>query len=93
MRLLVCVNRTPVTGDIERGRDKRDIDLFGCGLHHTVAEAPKDKNFSIWLNIITPYMPITSRRQGAEPRTVPRRDQRRGGQGGAQGATPRTPRA
>ena len=29
------------------------------------------------------------RRQGAEPRTVSRRDQRRGGEGGAQGATPR----
>ena len=32
MRLLVCVNRTPVTGDIDAARDKRDIDLFGCGL-------------------------------------------------------------
>ena len=24
-------------------RDKRDIDLFGCGLAHTVAEAPKER--------------------------------------------------
>ena len=69
MRLLVCVNRTPVTGDIEAARDKRDIDLFGCGLHHTVAEAPKDKNFTIRLNITTPYMPITS--DGKEPNLEP----------------------
>jgi hypothetical protein len=60
MGLLVCVNRTPVTGSIDPARDKRDIDLFGCGLHHTVATAPKDKHFEIWLNVTTPYMPITS---------------------------------
>ena len=60
MQLLVCVNRTPVTGDIRAARDKREINFFGCGLRHTVAEAPKDKNFTIRLNITTPYMPITS---------------------------------
>ncbi len=65
----VCVNRTPVTGDIEATRDKRDIDIYGCGLHHTVAEAPKDKDFAIWLNITTPYMPITS--DGKEPDLEP----------------------
>ena len=65
MNLLVCVNRTPVTGDIYATRDKRAIDVFGCGLHHTVAEAPKDKNFIIRLNLTTPYMPITS--DGKEP--------------------------
>ena len=43
MQLIVCVNRTPVTGDIHAARDKREIDMFGCGLAHTVAEAPKDK--------------------------------------------------
>jgi hypothetical protein len=69
MRLLVCVNRTPVTGDIEAARDKRDIDLYGCGLQHKVAEAPKDKRYTIRLNIITPYMPITS--DGKEPNLEP----------------------
>ena len=69
MWLLACVNRTPVTGDIEVARDKRDIDLYGCELHHKVAEAPKDKNFSIWFNITTPYMPITS--DGKEPNLEP----------------------
>ena len=59
-RSTVCVNRTPITGEIEAARDKRDIDAFGCGLAHTIAQAPKDEHFDIWLNITTPYMPITS---------------------------------
>jgi hypothetical protein len=58
--LVACVNRTPVTGNLHAARDKRDIDAFGCGLHHRIATAPKDKHFHIQLNIITPYMPITS---------------------------------
>ena len=69
MQLMVCVNRTPVTGSIDPARDKREIDLFGCGLHHTVATAPKDKHFVIWLNVTTPYMPITS--DGKEPDLEP----------------------
>ena len=40
--LTACVNRTPVTGNIEAARDKRDIDVFGCGLSNTIAEAPKE---------------------------------------------------
>jgi hypothetical protein len=67
--LMVCVNRTPITGDIEAARDKRDIDAFGCGLHHTIAQAPKDAQFSIRLNITTPYMPITS--DGKAPDLLP----------------------
>jgi hypothetical protein len=55
-----CVNRTPVTGRVDARRDKRDIDVFGCGLRHTIATAPKDVQFAIALNITTPYMPITS---------------------------------
>jgi hypothetical protein len=58
--LSVCVNRTPITGDIRAARDKRDIDFYGCGLHHNITQAPKDAQFSIWLNLTTPYMPITS---------------------------------
>jgi hypothetical protein len=59
-KLVACVNRTPVTGNLHAARDKRDIDAHGCGLHHTIATAPKDKHFHIQLNIITPYVPITS---------------------------------
>ena len=56
----VYVNRTSVTGEIEAARDKKDIDLFGCGLRNTVAETTKDAQFDIHLNIITPFMPIIS---------------------------------
>jgi hypothetical protein len=69
MVLDVCINRTPVAGTIYATRAKRDIDVYGCGLAHTVATAPKDKHFSIWLNITTPYMPITS--DGKEPNLEP----------------------
>ena len=69
MSLVACVNRTPVAADIYASRDKRDIDVYGCGLHHNVAQASKDKQFSIWLNITTPFMPITS--DGKEPDFTP----------------------
>ena len=65
MEIIACVNRTPVTGDIEAVHNKRKINLFGCGLRHTVAEAPIEANFNIKMNITTPYMPITS--DGKEP--------------------------
>jgi hypothetical protein len=63
--LLVCVNRTPVTGSIDAARDKRDIDAFGCGLSDTIAQAPIEAHFDITINIISPYIPITS--DGKEP--------------------------
>jgi hypothetical protein len=65
MGLIACVNRTPVTGNIYAAHDRRAVNLFGCGLRHTVAEAPKEASFDIRLNVITPYMPITS--DGKEP--------------------------
>jgi len=34
--------------------------MFGCGIAHVIAQAPKDEHFSIMLNIITPHVPITS---------------------------------
>jgi hypothetical protein len=63
--LCVCVNRTPVTGNIYAARDKREINAFGCGIKHTIAKAPREVQFIIYLNITTPYMPITS--DGKEP--------------------------
>jgi hypothetical protein len=62
---IICVNRTPVAGAIRAARDKRDIDLHGCNLHHTVAKAPEAAQFDLCVNITTPYMPITS--DGKEP--------------------------
>jgi hypothetical protein len=54
------VNKSPVAAAISASRDKSDIDFFGCGLSHNVTKAPKVRHFGIVLNIITPYMPITS---------------------------------
>jgi hypothetical protein len=68
-RLTACVNRTPITGEIYASRDKRDIDVFGCGLSHTIAQAPVDAQFTIVINITTPYMPITS--DGKAPNLEP----------------------
>src|SRR5262249_40357396 len=58
--LLVCVNRTPVTAEVKAYQEKRDIYMFGCGITQAIAVAPKDRHFAITLNVITPYMPITS---------------------------------
>jgi hypothetical protein len=69
MSLEAYVNRTPVTGQINVARDKRDIDAFGCGLCHCIAQAPKDAQFAIRLNIAAPYMPITS--DGKAPNMKP----------------------
>ena len=63
--LHASVNRTPVTGSIRAARDKRDIDVFGCGLAHTVVKVSADAQFLIHVNVITPFMPITS--DGKEP--------------------------
>jgi hypothetical protein len=67
--LTVCVNRTPITGEVQAAREKRDIDAFGCGLAHTIAQAPIQAQFVITINITTPYMPITS--DGKEPNLRP----------------------
>jgi hypothetical protein len=63
--ITASVNRTPIAGEMALQHDKSDLDLFGCGLHHTVAKAPKGREFNVWLNITAPYMPITS--DGKEP--------------------------
>jgi hypothetical protein len=65
----VCINRTPVTGDMRARRDERDIDIFGCGLHHTVAKIKKTAQFEIWLNITTPYTSLLS--DGKAPNLIP----------------------
>ena len=63
------MNRTPVSGGIEAARAKRDIDAYGCGLAHTLARAPPEIHFAIQINLITPFMPITS--DGKEPNLRP----------------------
>ena len=67
--IAASVNRTPIAGEMSLQRDKSEVDLFGCGLRHRVAKAPKELKFNVWLNITTPYMPITS--DGKEPNLQP----------------------
>ena len=67
--VVASVNRTPIAGEMSLQRDKSEVNLFGCGLRHTVAKAPKELRFNVWLNIIAPYMPITS--DGKEPDLTP----------------------
>ena len=66
---MASVNRTPIAARLSMTRDKSDINVFGCGLRHRVATAPKGTNFAVWLNITTPYMPITS--DGKDPDLLP----------------------
>ena len=59
--LVVCVNRTPITGEVRIARRNRDLCVYGCGLSHELAKAPKGTGtFQISINITTPFMPITS---------------------------------
>jgi hypothetical protein len=63
--LTTLVNRTPVASKAYAVHNKRDINAFGCGLHHTLATAPLADNFHIYVNVDSPYVPITS--DGKEP--------------------------
>ena len=74
--LTVCVNRTPITGEIEAARDKRDIDAFGCGLAHTIAQAPKEARLRHLAQHHDAVHADHVGRQGAGPDAVPRRDLR-----------------
>jgi hypothetical protein len=56
----VLVNRTPITGTVSLSRWQRDLTLNGCGLMGTLRAASGRSGIDLRLNIITPYMPITS---------------------------------
>jgi hypothetical protein len=56
----VFVNRTPITGTVNLSRWRRDLTLSGCGLSTTIQAAPGRAGIDLRVNIITPYMPITS---------------------------------
>ena len=47
MDITVCVNRTPVAGDIDADHNGQRINLFGCGLQgYAVATAPKKRTLT-----------------------------------------------
>ena len=89
--LIVCVNRTPVTGDIDAARDKRDIDVFGCGLRHTIAQGTEGRALRHLAQHHDALHADHVGRQGAGPEAVPRRDRERRRQGGAGRRTARAP--
>jgi hypothetical protein len=63
--VVMLVNRTPVTGDVEiqRTGEKTEVAIFGCNLadRFTVGKKP----IGLTINVQIPYMPITS--NGKEP--------------------------
>jgi hypothetical protein len=54
------VNRTPITGTVSLSRWRRDLMISGCGLSSILQATPGRSGIDLRLNIITPYMPITS---------------------------------
>ena len=66
----VFVNRTPVAGRRHLDpRQDRHRCLSAAALRHTVAKAPKGHSFRVLINVITPYVPITT--DGKEPDLEP----------------------
>ena len=64
----MSVNRTPVAARVSLQKDKSDMDMFGCGLAHNIGRTTH-KGVTLHLNVMTPYMPITS--DGKEPNLKP----------------------
>lgn len=54
--LTVLVNKTPITADMWLPDNKNKISIYGCEIYEDLNIKPAN----IILNIITPYMPITS---------------------------------
>ncbi|MCY9755159.1 hypothetical protein M5X00_13005 [Paenibacillus alvei] len=54
--LTICVNKSPVTADVNVYTKQASTTMWGGGLHIEVKSRPAD----FYVNIITPYMPITS---------------------------------
>jgi hypothetical protein len=62
--ITVLVNHTPITGEVSISRHtSAKVGIFGCGLAHAFEVGRK--TVSIVINVITPYMPITT--DGKEP--------------------------
>ena len=54
--LTVLVNKTPITSDMWVSESKNKLSIYGCGLYEDLGI----KKANVIMNIITPYMPITS---------------------------------
>jgi hypothetical protein len=58
------INRTPITGNFKAYFNKREMTLFGSGLHIEF-KVPMGTRFDAVINVTTPYCPITT--DGKEP--------------------------
>ncbi|MGE3361698.1 MAG: hypothetical protein AB7O92_34190 [Acidimicrobiia bacterium] len=65
--VLVSVNRSPVVADVRARHEKTGLVVHGCGLGHRIEVGRRPVH--VWLNLTTPYMPITS--DGKEPDLTP----------------------
>ena len=63
----ISVNRSPITGIVKARHSADELSIFGCGLGHSFKIGRRPMR--IFLNIETPYMPITS--DGKAPDLVP----------------------
>jgi DNA topoisomerase 6 subunit A-like protein len=63
-RSQMFINRTPITGKFTTHFEKGEMMLWGCGLAADV-KVPRGKRFDVFINITTPYCPITT--DGKEP--------------------------
>jgi hypothetical protein len=61
--LVFHINRSPITGQVRCWGEKGELTLYGCGLSHEIDT--KRGDFTIVVNVTTPYCPITT--DGKEP--------------------------
>jgi len=61
----VCVNCTPITGEVNISPSGGKLVIFGCGLHHYLDVPTQKGKWGLTLNITAPYVPITT--EGKEP--------------------------
>jgi hypothetical protein len=67
----VLINRTPTVAEVSawRSRQRHNMWLRGAGLGHYCNDAPKKGEFNVFMNVTTPYCPITS--DGKAPDLAP----------------------
>jgi hypothetical protein len=58
--IMIAVNKTPITAEVTARTEKAQLAIIGAGLKHYVAKIGRAKVARVIINIITPYMPITS---------------------------------
>jgi len=65
--MILTINRTPATAELEVFHKKTELHLFGCGLENSITVGRNA--VEILLNVESPYMPITT--DGKAPNLLP----------------------